>query len=543
MKIRILLILMTFILINRLSAQYPARAIVFSKGTSDDILVRTILDEIDKRVLINSEKFNLVLYHTSDSKSLVTPHPQFKDKEKPCSEIIFFSPNIYFNRDPQFEITVDTLGNTTDAFFVIGYGASLNTKAIDLATSKILKFSKNVILKNEQERFQVKDFKKEFGGDPNKILKTNSDIYYKIVEKLKKDYKPKISEYYKSKVDGAMIYRWFSPEDFAADEKIFEIIPLQGLTDKKVKEFKFNGGIKDNLVKGRNYICVVKRVIEGYYYYEDLTRVQIKEIGESESTMSTLLWGSKDLAESLKNGEKVLLIPEDVELVYRKLNDNNKHPKVTLAINKRCMFCDETNETFLMQSPIIELIERSAPELKYFAELAKKENYIDYSIEDLQGKKVGLDLYLIKSNKFLDAIEVASNKNIASIDLSFKFLGLTGSGYLNFNVLSRILNAYKPDVYNIEMIKIIEEKKDKIEKILAYNPIGFDVYSKYDIYTLIDENVDGEIIKRKNKIGECRPNKLFSTNLAEISIKDGKNELFKALKQNEKVYFFISLKD
>lgn len=545
MKIRLFIIGCVVLLLQSITllSQTPARAIVNLRWESDDILVRMMLDQLDKKVIAYSDKYNLVLYHGSETKSTIAPHPHFVGKERPCSEIIYLRPKIWFDHQNEFVTIQDTTGKTTHVFFKMNHGAIMDIKAIELATSRIIKYSFAEILKPSAERMDVKDFVKVFGGDPHKVQGSDPEKYSKILENLKKEYKQKIFDYYKSRVESSFQRGWFSPDDFAADEKIYEAIPPKDLNVKKINDFNFNGGLKDNLIRGRVYHCITRREIDGYYYYENLTRVKIKEIGENESTMTSLWWGSKELAESLKKGEKVLLVPEDVELVIRQLENNKKDLKISIAIEKPCIFCAIENEKFLLNHPVINLVERASPELKYFGDLAKRDDFIDYSIKDLQGKKVGLDLYIVKRDKFLEGIEVSTNKIVASIDMTFKFLGLSWHDAITSDILSLLLSSYKPNDFGIEFIKVIEEKKEKIEKILAYNPIGFDRLSKYDIYTLIEEEVDGEIMSRKNILGQCVADDYYSLNLATLKIKKGEKEIFKALKQNQKIYFINSIKD
>ena len=82
--------------------------------------------------------------------------------------------------------------------------------------------------------------------------------------------------------------------------------------------------------------------------------------------------------------------------------------------------------------------------------------------------------------------------------------------------IQRFLSAYNPDVYKVEWISTLEEKKEKIEKIAAYHAAGMDRYMEYNFYTLESEEVDGEKISRKNKIGRGKIGKSISPNIVLI---------------------------
>jgi hypothetical protein len=270
--------------------------------------------------------------------------------------------------------------------------------------------------------------------------------------------------------------------------------------------------------------------------------VSVKQVGESESMAKTLLFGSKDLATSLKNKEQILMIPEDNKLALNTLNFDKKVPFLNMAFKKECLFCEFDSEIELMNSPAINLVERKAPELKYFANLLKNENFIDYSVENLQGKNLGYQILISNDSKFLNAVDIATNKNLVSLDKTSKFLGLSIEKSIGLDMVSKIANAYKPEIYGIKMISVKEQKKDKINEVYVYSPIGFDVNSKFDIVTLVKETVDGEDLYRNNKIGEGKLGKIYSTNLAEMKIKDGEKELFAAIAAKQEFYFVYPTK-
>ena len=181
------------------------------------------------------------------------------------------------------------------------------------------------------------------------------------------------------------------------------------------------------------------------------------------------------------------------------------------------------------------MVERNAPELKYFAGLLKNEKFIDYSIEDLQGQQKGYEILFSKSGDFINATEVATGKKLSIEESKVKFLGLTLLSGVSTTLLQSILYNYKPEIYKIEWVRTSESKKDKIKEIIVHNHAGFELGKKYGFFTLVKEDVDGETIERKNIIAEGKIDKLISINLAKLEMKDGEKELFKAVNAKEEL--------
>jgi hypothetical protein len=92
----------------------------------------------------------------------------------------------------------------------------------------------------------------------------------------------------------------------------------------------------------------------------------------------------------------------------------------------------------------------------------------------------------------------------------------------------------------IQVIEVTDQKKGKIKKVHVYCPLGMDL-GTLNMYRLIDEQVGGRTVTRKEEIGKAWVKKLRTDNIAEVKIKKGNKELFKALENNEKVLFTIKI--
>lgn len=526
-----------------------SKAILIDEEGIKDKIFRSYYDQSIEK-LISLSGGNLLLYDWNAKNHTVKFADKNKFEEKPSDIVIFLKPYGRFELNPAFDITTDTTGKTTSAQFILESEMAYACKHIDPITSTILKNETIVLQRNQKEAFKVDNVDKEFGGDPAKLKKSNYRKYEEMLEKLREKYKEKIEEKYKSAFFLQMASSRLAKNILAGSQDYFKVIPPGGTAEKKVKSIKFQAGVKDNLVKKDNYKVVAKRMIGTYHFYEDLATVYIDEIGETESTASTFLFASKDLGAALTNKEELLMVKEDNTFMMNQLNIKPGEKKVNLAIKKNCMFCDEELEIKLYECPVITLIERNAPELKYFNNLTKDERFIDFSVEDLQGKQIGYQLLLTQNDKYYQIIETATNKNIASFEKKYQAVETTSRMDvfapkkvvldIGMGDIQRFLSAYNPEIYKVEWISTLEEKKEKIEKIAAYHAAGMDRYMEYDFYTLESEEVDGEQISRKNKIGRGKIGKSISPNISELKIKDGEKEIYKAAKNGVKILIEVS---
>lgn len=525
-----------------------SKAIVIDETEVKDIIFRSLHDKCMQK-LADVSNGNLLFYNWDSKKHTVKFAEKNKYPEKPSEIIIFLKPEGKFNANPPFEIKTDTTGKTTSAYFALESEVYYSCKHVDAVTSRILQNKTIEIQKLEKKQVKIDNPEKEFGGDPAKIRRSNSGKYNETVNRLREKYKQSIEDAYINSFFMQVAISRIGQYVLSGSQNHFTIIP-PATPEKKIKHVLFNGGAKDNLVKKDHYDVMVKRMIGDYHYYEDISTVYVDEVGEKESKASTLLFASKDIGTAVTNKEELLMVKSDNTFLKNQLNIKPNEQKVNLAIKKNCMFCEEYLESRLYECPVISLIERNAPELTYFNNLSKDERFIDYSVEDLQGKQLGYELLLTQNDKYYQVVETATNKNIASFETKAKLIPTTESNDVMapHKIVSdiaqadiqRFLSAYKPEIYNVKWVSTLEEKKEKIDKIAVYHAAGMDRYMEYNFYTLVSEEVDGETIQRKNKIGRGKIGKSLSPNISELKIKDGEKEIFKAKKNNENILIEVS---
>lgn len=537
-----------FLVLNGQNKDF-SKAILTDEVSIKDKIFRS-LHEKCMAEMYEVSKGNLLFYDWNSKNHIVKFSEKNKYPEKPSEVIIFLKPEGKFDANPPLEIKTDTTGKTTSAQFILESEISYSCKHIDAVTSRILQNKTIVIQKLEKKTLKVDKPEKEFGGDPATIRKSNPRKYEELLTELRKKYEKNIEDEYINSFFTQMAISRIAQFVLSGSQHYFNVIPPAGTPEKKIKHITLEGGIKDNLVKKDNYNVLTKRTIGNYHYYEDIASVYIDEVGEKESKASTLLFASKDIGSAFANKEQLLLVKDDNTFLINQLNIKPNEQKVNIAIKKNCMFCEEYLEGRLYDCPVFSLIERNAPELKYFNELSKDERFIDYSTSDLQGKQLGYDLLLTQNDKYYQVVETATNKSIASFETKAKLIPTTSSNDvlaphkvvsdISQADIQRFLAAYKPDVYKIEWVCTLEEKKEKIEKIAVYHAAGMDRYMEYNFYTVVAETVDGEKIERKNKIGRGRIGKSLSPNISELNVKDGEKDIFKAVKNGETIHIEVS---
>ncbi|WP_421798188.1 hypothetical protein [Haliscomenobacter sp.] len=111
-----------------------------------------------------------------------------------------------------------------------------------------------------------------------------------------------------------------------------------------------------------------------------------------------------------------------------------------------------------------------------------------------------------------------------------------GLNYLSFN-LREVFNRALP--LKIDVLEIIEEKKDKAERILVAG--NFNAKVKDDDYYICRKKltqVGGEELIRIEQIGVGDIDGTVGTGMAIIKLKKGEKEVFQAMKAGEKLYCF-----
>jgi hypothetical protein len=556
MKIRTLTILALILsqFISYAQNDNFSTAILIDKTAIENPMLNKLYEASINNLMGNNLK-NVLFYDWTPSTKTVQFSPKNKREEKPSDVVIYVSPKGEFEVNPILQITADTTGKTTAVFFPLKSFFYFNIKHLDVASSKVLKSKLELIIPFQRYNLNVADYLKEFGGDPTALRKSNPRKFSEVEKAITLKYQEKIESHYMNQATNSYTYKKLLAYILSGSQDYFEIVMEPTLADKKAKRIKFKGGANDNLVINDQYKVLTPKTVGSYTYYDDVATLAISAIGDSISEAKTLLFGSGDLADALRGSAPLLLVKESNTAAINKLNLKEDVPRVNIAIKKNCLFCLEELEAKIYECPVFNVVERNAPELRYFANLTKNDAFIDYSLEDLQGKKLGYEILLTLNNDYFQVIETKTNKNIASFEKSVKAIQLDDKPLgqirstnsktklvvdITLADLQRMLTAYNSDLYYIDWISTLEEKKNKIEKIAVHHPVGMDRYMEYNFYLLEEEEVDGEKIFRKNKIGRGRIGKSYSPNISELKIKDGEKEIYAAVQAKSKIIIEVS---
>lgn len=535
---RIIIILALAVLAFVARAQDFGIAVLFDRNMQADQITKHFNDNVENMILNDASK-NLLLYNWDPKNHTVKFSPNNKVAEKPSRAVIFVKSDGFFLLNPELQIKKDSAGKVTEAFFLLNSSLKYYAKQVDLKTSKVM-FNKVIELDKKNERkLAVTNLQKYYGPKAKKSSDVSKDI--------KADYKEAIENAYKNEFFVNVELKDFTQRLLTHTHGVFEVLPQPGLKDKKVKKISFKGSRSDNLIKKDNYKVFMKKQIGKYHYYDDLATMYVDEIGDSVSTASTLLFGDKDLAKELSNSTPLIMVKEaDVQEINR-LNINPGTPEVRIAFKKDGIFSYSQVESMLYNNPTFSLIERNAPELRYFANLAKDENFIDYSLDEIQSKQQGYELLMTESGKYFQVTEIKTTKTICNLEKNYvaaQANSFTPGNELESSIskghMQRILSSYKPEDFKVQIVEIMEEKKGKTEKLAVYHPAGMERNMEYIIYTLAKENVDDEEVLRKNKIAWGRIGKIISPCIAELNIKDGEKELFALMQNKEDIHIEIS---
>lgn len=521
--------------------EFSVSILVDDQLNKDEVMV-SLHDHLEND-LIKVKSGNILLYKWNVADHKVTFSPKNRVPEKPCETVIFLKSDGEFLIRPKLQIKRDSTGKITDISIPLESRVRYLAKHVDFATSRVLYNTIIEIQPPTKKNIQISiaEFEKFIGTNASEMAKKSPSEFAKKEDAFVESYKQKIIGEYRDNFNLKSNSKYFAQNVLEPTQKTYAVLPQPGLKEKKVKKIEFRGGKNDNLIYKDNYKVIMKKMLGNYHYYDDLATMYIDVIGDSVSTASTLLFGDKDLAKELVAGTPLLMVKENNHLEINRLNMAAGTPGVSVAIKKNGVFGLENIEKIFYESPVFSLVERNAPELSYFAKLAKNENFIDYSLEDIQGRQLGYELLLSPSQKHWNVTEIKTTKNIYSFEKKSIF-GATLIDEISQGELQRILSAYKPDVYKVELVSVLEEKKDKIEKIAIYHPAGLDRGMEYIVYTFAKEDVDGEEVLRKTKLARGKIGKSYSPCMSELNIKDGEKEFFKAYHNKEKFIIEISEK-
>lgn len=519
-----------------------AVAVLTDKEAWTDPFFQTIQKKVFDRVLKKNVE-NLRFYSWDPEKHTVDYSDLNKAGEKPCHTILFLESDFNYSLTPPIDVSRDAKGVVTSVGFKLSPYSRYQVKIIDMATSTLL--AKEVIDVHgvKPKVIPISNYSSLFGMAPDVLQKKDASKYNQILMGLHEKFKDQFTTYYRELIENEFLYESKTMRViFSKPNIVFKVVPEPGRTEEKAKLIQVYGGVKDNLFKDEGFDLYVRREMKGFPYYEDIGTYHIEEVGDSISTAKAWLSANKDVGEALKNGEELVMIRYGDTFTEKMLNHNPKIARVNLAVRNDCRNCDSRINDRLYSSPAINIIERQSPELVYFGKMLKDDRFIDYDLEEYQGKRLGYEILVVPDVKFCQVIEVKSNVNILSLPYKYEVVNNQNVQTLNQSSIHSILEAYDPETYAVQWIETLKEKNGKIEEIAIYHPGGMVRYMDFDIFVKVNETVDGELFERKKPIGKARVGSSISTNISKLNIKDGERELFLAREKGEQVVFSVSEK-
>lgn len=480
----------------------------------DEILLDSVISKLNNSIRYD---FQIFYFNEENQKLDWTGDEEVKFSNK----ILFINPTSRTKEVVEFHYTEK--GNIESANLYPGLIVSYQYKLMDIGTSELI----------EVDNITFEDWKKD-NSSFNTPIKINTNKYLKANKKLTEkalrpriiaDQKAKLQETYlemiKSKI--RVHYDLSNRLKSLKDTRLFNIT----IPDEKgyKRSFKIDAG-KDEELSWLSDLRIVKKVkIAGTDQVEYLGTAIVKKTFETEAKAGFVLTGFQKLKNALEEGAEVYAVRN-----RKLLNelDSNEPKLVRVGIKKSKLFSNIKAQSLLSNIENIILVERGHDFiLDYFKNLYKTEKYIDYDIESVLGDQQGIDYFF----------EFSTTNEVFATDVK------TGKTKKVDNASEININDYRQfflDLFGeeIKMLEVSKIKKDKVQNIILYSPYAFDSRSTYiDIFQLIEENVGGKSIARKNKIGSAWVTKKYSDYVAEISLISGKKDVGKALKNNTKLVF------
>lgn len=457
-------------------------------------------------------------------------------KRKPYKKVVYIQNVSHFSDIGAITFKRDTSGRVVGAKYKFNANARSLIKTLDLATSEIVHME--VYDATSMSLYSPPKWKDYLTSDPDKFLARDAKKYKEAVLKLKKKSRAEILDILKKDVD-RKVKAMPLPRLIAqsTDDRIFEVTPNPSFKGKKLKEVEVILGDLP-LKKGEELDIYRQVVLEGATYYEHITDFKVESVGDGTAVAkSNTIFGRKALAKAMQNNEKIIAAPDAVSKFVHQLGYGKK-PKVNVTLKKSCNLCSFDRQKSLMDKPCVRLIEREAS-LKYFQNILKSEKYIDYPLDELQGKQLGAEILVTMEENFINGVDIATNREIYSEknDIGFFNAGIQPDEYLY-----KILSQYRPDDFSMQIVSILDQKKKKVRRLLIYHPVNMPEGKKFNIVKREKEEVDGEVLYRSVKIGDGRVRKKLSTNLGELKVGKGKKDIKKELDNGTTLYLEYIIK-
>ncbi len=513
-------------------AQQLGTAIVFNEKDIKDTKCDLIYNEIYTRMAKEDPGYTEFYSWSGKSSDNVNFYKKFNSKidtsEQPITTAVYVYTGFRTDKSPTFSTKKDSTGKVIAMTMKVLHPVSPRYKIINLATSELVA-SHDYRIKPfaTSSSIPIRDFKKYFGKeDPEKLKSGNSKLYNTKIKQIKKDYSGKIKDAYKKigKEVGGSLSNIVGKIKAQRDDHLWKIVDWEKGQKGKLKEFYIDATASENLKKGEILDLYQKRDFGEYSQYDLVSNIGVKEIMADKVMVNTYFYNRKKVKKAIEQSQEIVVSRN--ESLTRNSNRAIKNLK-RVQIKGDCFTCNTYIENVLLNAAPVKVLERNfeAPR-NYFTEQYTNEKFMDFQMEDVQGKTEGVE-YILESTKDDLKATVVETGRIVKADKGKEkgFFGRLG-GVSSAQVLNLCLELFEEE---ITIIEVTDQKKGKVKRVHAHNPIGFDDIIYLKIVKLIEEKIGDRVLVRKEEIGKAVVKEKFSNSVAELKIKDGKKQLFKAL--------------
>lgn len=427
----------------------------------------------------------------------------------------------------------DTSGKITNMYLYHPFSFVPVYKMIDLPTSTVL--ASTVVDTKEwklDEKWEVKDFKRYFGSNPENTESNGPawSLKMKAYKKLKGD---DIKEWYNERMKdyGNRMGFLGNKAKSINDSKMWKPMDLNVSDKGKVDNFYIDATQQENLNVGDGLDIYVKTKFNDFEQFDRLSVVTVKEVGTDKALVKPFSLQKKKISEALMSGNEVVFVRN--ENLVRSANRGNAEMQ-NVQVKGECFACNMNLERMLMRIAAVNLVERNFDtQRKFFTDQYKDEKYIDFDMADLQDKQQGINYIFEKTASGVQATDVETGRVATAVKpetKGLKALFATANPQVR-NLCMDILGQ------EIQIIEILKEKKGKIDKFMAYSPLGISQGGALKIVVLVEETVGGRTVVREEEIGKAWVGKTMTETIGEVKVSKGEKDLYEALQNGSKVVF------
>ena len=532
---RITLIFLFSILSVLLSGQEYGAAILLDSdevfGHYNEMILKNFKSTYDKQSRGHTE------FYTWDGNSesepeVYLPYKTEKLGSMPILKTVYLNTNFSLSREVRATYKFDTLKNVTAMYVYYPHKFEPVLKVVDLPSSEVDVYYKyDTSDWGVKALFLVKDFKKYFGKNPNKMEESNKLLFDSNMNKFLKSEGAELDRFYDEKVQswGKKLEEISKNLKSLSDTKFWKVIDY-GYDDKgKLEEFSIDAKRDDNLEDGDVIDIYKQNVIDDFEYYEYLSYVTVKEVFEDKVRVKPFSLMKKKIAEALEGDDDVIFTRS--KGLIKDLNRGDE-PYKRVQVITDCTSCFSELDRKILSSGSTKLIARNIDgPTQYFTNKYTDEKFLDYNMNELQGRQQGVDYIFEATAAGINATDVETGRIVFTA--SQEKNGLAKMMQIGTASVSNLMM----DIMDIDfkIVKVLKEKNGRLEKFVAYNPLGFG--RTYNIVKVIEEEVGGRKINREEIIGKCYIGKAYTNTLAEVKVAKGEKELYLALKAGDKIRY------